>query len=396
MAEVKSILDLAVVGGGPAGLIAALSLAHAGIDVVLYAPPLSAPDRRTTALLGGSVEILSTLGVWAELAAHAAPLAHLRLVDATHRLLRAPETIFSAEELGLPAFGYNVENTHLRDALLAAVRATDAVHLREEAVLAVAPNSESVALSSGDATRRFRLVIAADGRNSICRRAAGIESEQRELPQTALALNLRHSRPHGNVSTEFHTESGPFTLVPLPGRRSSLVCVVGPDEAGALLKQGDTALGREVEARSHSILGRIEIEGECASFPLGFSIAQTFARRRIALVGEAGHLLPPIGAQGLNLGIRDAATIAELASDALRGGGDPGRDTVLEAYDRRRRGDVRSRATVVDWVNRSLLSDFLPLHLARGLGLHLASRFGILRRFVMRQGMGPDGRRDAR
>ena len=398
MTKSKPILDVAVVGGGPAGLVAALSLARAGVDTVLYAPPLPAPDRRTTALLGGSVEILDALGVWAGLAEHAAPLEHLRLVDATRRLLRAPEVMFSATELGLPAFGHNIENARLREALLAAVRAAPGIRVREEAVVAVEPEDDAVALKAASGIERARLVVAADGRNSICREAAGIEREARELPQTALALNLRHSRAHGNVSTEFHTESGPFTLVPLPGQRSSLVCVVEPDEADALLALDDAALAREIEERAHSVLGRMEVEGERAAFPLGFSIAATFARRRIALVGEAGHLLPPIGAQGLNLGIRDAAVIVELAANALRRGGDPGRDTVLEAYDRQRRGDVRSRALVVDWMNRSLLSDFLPLHLARGLGLHLASRIGVLRRFLMRQGMGPESEvpRDAR
>jgi 2-octaprenyl-6-methoxyphenol hydroxylase len=232
-------------------------------------------------------------------------------------------------------------------------------------------------------------VIAADGRNSVCRRAAGIEVDRRELPQTALALTLRHRRPHENISTEFHTESGPFTLVPLPGDRSSLVCVVEPDEAEALMALDDAALSLEIERRAHSILGRMEVEDGRAAFPLGFSIAEQFAARRIALVGEAGHVLPPIGAQGLNLGIRDAATIAGLVAEARRQGEDPGGDALIETYDRKRRGDVRSRALAVDWMNRSLLSDFLPLQFAKGAGLHLASRTGRLRRFLMREGMGP-------
>ncbi|HEY8267810.1 MAG TPA: UbiH/UbiF family hydroxylase [Xanthobacteraceae bacterium] len=383
--------EVAVVGGGPSGLVAALMLSAAGIDTVLIAPRPAAPDRRTTALLGSSVEILEAIGVWPSLAERAAPLERLRLVDATRRLLRAPETIFSAAELGLPAFGYNIENVHLHDALRAAVSAASNVRVHEEPIVAVEPDAIGVTLRlASGAVARARLVIAADGRNSICREAAGIEVEMRELPQTALALNLRHSRPHGNVSTEFHTESGPFTLVSLPGNRSSLVCVVEPDEADALMALDGAALSLEIERRAHSILGCMEVEDTRAAFPLGFSIAESFAARRVALVGEAGHVLPPIGAQGLNLGIRDAAAIAELIAEERRNGEDPGGDALLASYDKRRRSDVRSRALAVDWMNRSLLSDFLPLQLAKGFGLHLAARVGVLRRFLMRQGMGPD------
>ena len=381
--------EVAVVGGGPSGLIAALMFSSVGIDTMLIAPRLTEPDRRTTALLGGSVDILETIGVWPQLTTQAAPLERLRLVDATRRLLRAPETVFSATELGLPAFGYNIANVHLNDALQAAVRTTQGVRLLEDSVATVEPDALGVTLRlTSNVSARARLVIAADGRNSICRRAAGIEVETRELPQTALAFNLRHRRPHGDTSTEFHTESGPFTLVPLRGNRSSLVCVVEPDEADALMALDDAALSLEIERRAHSILGRMEVEAGRAAFPLGFSIAERFAARRVVLVGEAGHVLPPIGAQGLNLGIRDAATIGELVAEARRRGDDPGGDALLESYDQKRRGDVRSRVLAVDWMNRSLLSDFLPLQLAKGVGLQLAARLGPLRRMLMREGMG--------
>jgi 2-octaprenyl-6-methoxyphenol hydroxylase len=395
MANAKATsCDAAVVGGGLSGLAAALALARAGVETLLLAPPPASPDRRTTALLGGSVEVLEGLGVWPALAAHAAPLERLRLVDVTRRLLRAPETTFDAAELGRAAFGYNVENWRLHDVLLAAVRAEPRIHPIAETAAEIAPQPEAVELRLASGAReRVRLVVAADGRNSISRRAAGIEVEARTLPQTALALNLLHDRPHRNVSTEFHTERGPFTLVPLAGNRSSLVCVEEPDEAAALLALDDAALGLELEHRAHSILGKMRVEGGRASFPLGFVIAERFAARRIALVGEAGHVLPPIGAQGLNLGIRDAAAIARLAGEAKRAGTDLGGEALLESYDRERRGDVRARARAVEWMNRSLLSDFLPLHLARGIGLQLAGSVGPLRRFLMREGLGPEAPR---
>lgn len=323
------------------------------------------------------------------MAPNTAPLVRLRIVDATRRLIRAPEVTFEAEEMGLDAFGYNIENEILRGSLLQAAANCPRLAIFGLAVEEVLPDEDGVLLRSRENETRFRLVVAADGRRSIVRKAAGIMTTMRDFPQTALAMNFRHSRPHQNVSTEFHTESGPFTLVPLPGNRSSLVCVVTHAEAEALLALDDERLSREVERRAHSILGRMEIESGRGSFPLSIEVARKFADRRIALVGEAGHLLPPIGAQGLNLGIRDAATIAELVADELRAGGDPGSRDVLEYYDERRGRDVRTRALAVEVMNRSLLSDFLPVNALRGLGLQLAGRVGVFRRALMREGLGP-------
>jgi 2-octaprenyl-6-methoxyphenol hydroxylase len=234
------------------------------------------------------------------------------------------------------------------------------------------------------------LIVAADGRNSLCRSAAGIATSRRAFPQTALALSLRHRRSHQNISTEFHTETGPFTLVPLEGdMRSSLVWVVRPHEADAFLALSDAELGREAERRAHSMLGAMAVDGGRGSFPIAVEIAERLAARRIALIGEAGHVLPPIGAQGLNLGIRDAATVAELVADARRIGDDVGGDVLLEDYESRRRPDVRRCAVAVELMNRSLLTDFLPVHALRGFGLDVASRFGFARRALMRQGLGP-------
>jgi 2-octaprenyl-6-methoxyphenol hydroxylase len=379
--------EVAVVGGGPSGLIAALALAAAGADTILLAPP-AAPDRRTTALLDGSVRVLDALGVWARLEPHTAPFAHLRLIDATSRLIRAPEVMFDADELGLEAFGYNIENEILRRELRIAAANAKGLRIIEETVTEVAPDDSGVTLKLASGEERVQLVAAADGRNSICRKAAGIETERRELPQTALAMNLRHTRPHRGISTEFHTESGPFTLVPLAGDHSSLVWVLEPDEAAALLQLDDAALSLAIEKRAHSILGKMEIESGRGAFPLAIETARRFADRRIALIGEAGHVLPPIGAQGLNLGIRDAATIAELVADARRAGADLGGTDLTVTYDERRRPDVRSRALAVELMNRSLLTDFLPVHALRGIGLEIISRFGFLRRQLMQAGLG--------
>jgi 2-octaprenyl-6-methoxyphenol hydroxylase len=234
-----------------------------------------------------------------------------------------------------------------------------------------------------------RLLIGADGRNSPSRAAARIDSETRSYPQSALTLSFTHGRPHRDISTEFHTPHGPFTLVPLPGNRSSLVWVLPPAEAETIASLSDEALSDEIERRSQSILGKIKVEPGRGLFPLTISQAKRFAAQRIALVGEAAHVIPPIGAQGLNLGLRDAAAIGELAIAAYRDNRDPGADDVLAEYDRARRADVGTRAFAIDLLNRSLLSDFLPVQSARGIGLYLLDRIGPLRRAVMREGAAP-------
>ena len=385
----KHSVDVAVVGGGPTGLTAAIALAAAGIETALVAkaPPA---DNRTTALLSGSVAALEALDVWPLAQADAAPLTAIRLIDDTQRLIRAPEVLFEAAEIGLAAFGHNIENRHLIAALDR--RAVGLAQLRriEATVAAVEPNDADVTirLDNGDVIAA-RLVVGADGRKSLCRVAAGIETDQHDYPQAALTLSLAHKRPHNGTSTEFHTESGPFTLVPLPGSRSSLVCVVDPDEAERLVALDAAALSAEIERRSHSILGKVAVEEHRGLFPLRVETARAFAGSRIALAGEAAHVIPPIGAQGLNLALRDVATISELVVEARRHGGDVGSADLLVRYDRMRRADVTSRTLAVDMLNRSLLSDFLPVQGARGFGLYLIDRIAPLRRALMREGVEP-------
>ena len=382
--------EVVIVGGGPAGLTAAIALAEAGIATALVAPRTATPDNRTTALLAGSVTALDTLGIWQRCRAQAAPLRTLRIVDDTSRLLRAPELRFAASEIGLDAFGHNIENQYLIAALDARARELPALTLVEDAAetVVVEDTEVTVRLKTG-ASLTARLAIGADGRHSLCRAAAGIATEGWSYPQTALTFNLSHRRQHQDTSTEFHTERGPFTLVPLPGLRSSLVFVVDPEEAPRLAALPAEELAAEIERRSHSILGKIEVEPGRGMFPLEIETARTLGTRRVALVGEAAHVIPPIGAQGLNLGLRDAATIGELVVEAHRDGRDVGSAEVTSRYEHMRRADVTSRTLAVDLLNRSLLSEFLPLQGARGFGLFLMERIGPLRRAVMREGVAP-------
>lgn len=382
--------ECVVVGGGPAGLTAAIALASSGIETVLVARAVNLADPRTTALLHGSVSALATLDVWDRCQAHAAPLRAIRMVDDTGRLVRAPEILFKASEIGLEEFGHNVENRFLLAALEQRARGLPSLRwIADEATAVdIADRSATVMLKTG-ASVTSQLIVAADGHRSLCRSVAAIRTNARSYAQTALTFNLCHSRPHGDTSTEFHTQTGPFTLVPLPGRRSSLVFVVDPQEASTIAALSTDVLAQEIERRSHSLIGKIDVETPRGMFPLEVRTATRFGAHRMVLVGEAAHTLPPIGAQGLNLGLRDAAAMSELVVGAHRKGLDVGESQVTERYDRMRRADIRSRTLAVDLLNRSLLSDFLPVQAARALALLSVDRIPPLRRAAMREGIEP-------
>jgi 2-octaprenyl-6-methoxyphenol hydroxylase len=304
-------------------------------------------------------------------------------------LWRAPEVRFEADEIGLPAFGWNIENARLIAALWDRIGATAGIAHADAAARSIEIGTSGVTVAPMDAAPfEVALAIGADGRHSLCRTAAGIAVSERTTPQVALTYIVKHSRPHHDISTEFHTEHGPFTIVPLFGDRSSIVCVVSPREAEHLAELSGTALDAEIERRCHSILGKVEVEPGHGAFPLMVATAERAAAHRVALVGEAAHVFPPIGAQGLNLGLRDAVTVAEVVGEVPLGG-DLGAETVTGEYERRRRADVGGRILAVDLLNRSLLSDLLPVQGLRGLGLYALDRVGILRRALMREGVAP-------
>ena len=391
----RTLYDAAVIGAGPAGLTTAVALAASGLKTAIAGPPFNPdperPDTRTTALLRASVQLLRNIDVWDLCESEAAPLNTIRMIDDTGRLIRAPEVSFDATEIGGIPFGNNIPNTALVAALRAraeALRNLDMIETAAATQIKADDNAVLVTLAEGQEFSA-RLIAGADGRRSLCRETAGLAIKSWTYPQVAMACNFQHSEPHNDASNEFHRPSGPFTTVPLPGHASSLVWVESPEEAERLQALSDADISAEIEERSYGCLGRITAVGPRAAFPLSGMRVQSYSGRRIALVGEAAHVIPPIGAQGLNLGFRDAASLAEHAQQGQEENGDPGSDQALRGYDRSRRADVMSRTLAVDLLNRTLISGFLPFQVARGVGLHLLASVAPLRRMVMREGVAP-------
>lgn len=385
--------DVVICGTGATGLAAALALAATGLEVGLIGPPPEPAETRTAALFAGSIELLRTLGVWDALAPQSAELRAIRLVDDTESLLRAPEVLFEAREAGLASFGSNVPNGPLVQALATGVARSARVRWVSEAPLAALDiGSERItAKCENNAVFTGLIAVGADGRGSRCRAAAGIATKTWDYPQAAIATTFTHARAHDGVSTEFHRASGPCTTVPMPGLASSLVWVERPAIAHRLAGMQQAEFRAALETRLHGLLGAVGEIGPRRAFPLSGLEAERLGHNRVALVGEAAHVIPPIGAQGLNLGLRDVAALAETLATARSRAADIGADDVLGAYHQARARDVASRTLGVDLLNRSLLSELLAAQLARGAGLHALKSVAPLRRWAMAAGMAPPG-----
>lgn len=389
MNETAERFDVAIAGAGPSGLTAAILVASNGFRTALIAP--EAPvDKRTTALLGGSVTLLERMGLKEAVAEAGSGMHTMRLIDDTGRLVRAPEVNFRSPEIGREVFGYNIHNEKLNAILTRRIEALPNVTRIPARVSATKADETGITLTTetGDEIRAD-VAVAADGARSVLRDMAGIDMKTWSYPQTAVVFDIEHQFPHGGVSIEFHTRSGPFVLVPLPGRRSSIVLVETPETAASLVALDVTALAAEVEKRSHSVFGRVEIVSDRQAFPLSGATAKSFAANRVLLIGEAGHRFPPIGAQGLNLSFRDVGSLVECLEEARRRRRDLGGAETIAAYDKARRTDVATRTIGVDVMDRALLADQLPVQVARSLGLFVAGNVPFVRRLMMREGLTP-------
>jgi 2-octaprenyl-6-methoxyphenol hydroxylase len=375
-----------VVGGGLTGLAAAVAAARAGLTTVHVAPK-GPPDRRTSALMLPSVDYLQVAGLISEPAAIGHPLTQIRIIDATSRLLRAPETLFDAAEFGMPAFGWNFPNVKLTEAFEAARGSLRNLSTREATVSRLGKHDGTWTLTLSDGTSLAApLVIGADGKKSLIREAAGFRAREHAFSQSALVADLELGRPLSGASVEYHYPQGPFTFVPASGNRANLVWIDEADVLKAAQAAGADALRQLLLEKSQRLFGDIRPVTPAFVFPLSTLSVDRAGAAGVVLVGEAAHAFPPIGAQGLNLGLRDVADLSAALSASDR---TPGWAVRLsEDYARRRASDLSRTGGMVDALFRSLLSDLLPAQALRAGGLWALRIMPPLRRQAFRVGMG--------
>jgi len=391
------ISDIAIIGQGPVGLITALALAQkTQYSLTIFGPkPTSetnAQDTRTTAFMLPSLDMLQNLGLWEQLSAHSAPLSALRMIDDCGGLMRAPDCYFSANELGKDAFAQNIPNKNLNTTLIKEIQNhPNITWVDTKAVTLIERHKEGhcdhvkIQTQEGNAYT-CHLLIGADGRGSPSRKASGIKTKQWSYDQSAIACSFTHELPHNATSIEFHRSSGPLTLIPLKEHHASLVWSLSPHKAQQVISLDETAFAEKLYDTTQAIWGPITSVDKRVCFPISGLKVDKFAANRIALVGEAAHVIPPIGAQGLNLGLRDSACLVHALSDQNTLNQDL--TNFEQRYNQSRLLDVHNRTTAIDLLNKSLLMSFLPLKIMRTAGLNLLNANKTLRNQLMQQGLG--------
>jgi 2-octaprenyl-6-methoxyphenol hydroxylase len=379
--------DICIIGGGLVGKTAALKLAISGYKVVLCAPKVASKDQRTTAFLMQTVTFFEELGIWNKMKEMAFPLKTMRIVDGTNRLIRSPQTEFKSNEIDLEAFGYNLRNADCLELLEAKLNDHPDITILDATVSEImsVEDHEHVHATAGKNNLRIiaGFVVGADGRNSIVRQCKFVEAREWEYPQTAIVVDFEHERSTNFVSTEFHTESGPFTIVPHSDHKAGLVWMETPEKVAELKDLSNEEFAKVMEEKMQSFLGKITLLTAPKTFPIKGLVAKQFGDKNWALIGESAHVFPPIGAQGFNLGIRDIEALQECLSRYTN------QENRGEKYNNARKNDINTRTYGVDLLNKSLLSDFIPVQIMRGLGLHILGSVAPLRKQVMKLGISP-------
>ncbi len=391
--------DVVISGGGIAGLAATAAFANAGFKVQCIdpTPPVTirdgeGSDLRTTAFLQPAREFLDEIGLWPRFAPHAAPLQIMRIVDAGGEQIE-PRIVkdFNAQDISTAPFGWNLPNWLLRREMLDVLKNNSNVDLRlgvATTTLFTRENEARVGLTDGSVSR-CKLVIAADGRDSPMRNAAQISVKTTTYGQKALALAVNHPIPHENVSTEIHRSGGPFTLVPLPDHNgmpsSALVWMERGARAQELFAMQEVDFNNEMTERSCGLLGPLTQASRRTIWPIINQTADHLYGERIALIAEAAHVVPPIGAQGLNMSLGDMRILLDLATN------DPeniGNINMLETYQRKRHTEILIRAKGIDLLNRASMVETPALRDARAMGLNALYALPAVRKTLMQMGLG--------
>jgi 2-octaprenyl-6-methoxyphenol hydroxylase len=399
----ESIRDVAIVGGGHVGLALALSLVRllgpelkvAVVDrMAPAASDADAKDPRSFALSAGSRNLLQEIGIWPRLADKAEPVTAIEITDSAleHAVRPVLLAYDNRVDEGEPA-SWIVEARHLRRAMVEVLAETPAIEVIapvEVAAVAVDEVAASIGLADGRSVRA-RLLVAADGSRSKVREAAGLQTVAWSYDQVGICTTVRHERPHKGRAVQHFLPGGPFAMLPLPGDRSCITWSEGADEARRILALDDAGFLAEAERRFGYKLGRITLDGPRAGWPLRFHMARALIGRRVALTGDAARTVHPIAGQGLNLGLRDAAALAEVVADSMRCGLDPGDATGLERYERWRRFDSSVSAAVYGALNTLFSNDSTLLRAVRDAGLGIVDRLPGLKQVIVTEAAGLSG-----
>jgi 2-octaprenyl-6-methoxyphenol hydroxylase len=398
MAAERSGPDILIAGGGMAGLTAALAIKRSApglaVEVVDAKPPAAGgSDERASAIAAAARHMLEQLGIWDRLDAEAEPIRAMEITDSrTGDTVRPIFLTFDTEVSADEPFAHMVANASLTDALGEAVADAGVKVTAPDSVqrFSVADGYVGFGLGSGG-ERHAALLVAADGIRSRLRSLAGIKTMTWRYPQSAIVATVRHERPHGGVAVEHFLPGGPFAILPLKGNRASLVWTERSEDAAKLVEGDDFVFLVELERRFGHRLGEITLEGPRRAYPLGLTLARDFVRPRFALLGDAAHGIHPIAGQGLNLGFRDAAALAETVVDAHRLGLDIGSLEVLRRYERWRRFDSWQMGVMTDVLNRLFSNDFVPLRVVRDVGLGIVDRLPRLKSMFINEAAGLGG-----
>ncbi len=387
--------EVAVVGGGMVGTTIAAILARAGLETVLVdredpaTLTSAAYDGRASAIAHSSQRLMATGGLWTRMADEAQPILEIRVSDGASPLFLH----YDHEDLGDEPLGYMVENRRILSALHQEAAASPNLRiLAPAAAQGMEPHGHKaeVALQGGGSVTA-RVVIAADGRESALRVAADIRTIGWKYPQTGIVCTIEHEMPHRGVAHEHFLPAGPFAILPLKGNRSSLVWTERNDLAGAMMALGGDAFDSEIRVRMGDFLGAVKSAGPRWSYPLALHHAETYVAPRLVLIGDAAHGMHPIAGQGLNMGLRDVAVLAEVLVDARRLGLDIGGPDVLAHYERWRRFDNTVLLAVTDLLNRLFSNDVAAVRTARDLGLAAVNKMPRLKKFFMGHARGTAG-----